>query len=172
VVREADEDERIVNLVIDEEKVHEAAVERILRDCWGSEYRTGLQERVEETVATMVRESCEELVRDVVAEKVRSVIEEVIAAGFPQYDHWGDRKGPVVSFESYVRKSVEDMMKTRPHGTPSLGGKIAREAFTTHVEKAFKSEMKLIRDKVRGYVDERLAGEVVKSLRDAVGLAK
>jgi hypothetical protein len=32
--------------------------------------------------------------------------------------------------------------------------------------------MKLIRDKVRGYVDERLAGEVVKSLRDAVGLAK
>lgn len=52
----------------------------------------------------------------------------------------------------------------------SSAADIAEKAFEKHVKAAFREETEAVRARVRAYVDEQLAGTVVKALREAVGL--
>lgn len=169
-----------VKITIEESRIVEAAIDRLM-SCgrWedGSEgvsdFYLRLQEKIENAVDAKVTRLLDESATAELRERVKPAIEAAVAKGFPDIDEYGQRTG-VTPFDVYVRKAIDGMFKAPTSNSYSRAHtwaqEEARKLFSAHVEAGFKAEVATIQAKVRGFVDEQLAGSVTKALREAVGL--
>lgn len=176
-------DDEKITITIDREHVLGRCVAAVLQgnyeddvedefDSHGGAYL--FNQRMRKLVEGRVAERVDELVGEIAREKIERLvheqIEKQVAEGFPIFDEYGKRTS-VEPFAAYVRKAIDGMFgQERRYGRRPRAVTMAEEAFRANVEQAFKDEVEAIRKRVRSYVDEQLAGEVVKSLRSAVGL--
>ena len=167
-----------VTIEINYEQLVQACVAHIL-DQGGSVNEDGeavpslvrsVRSAVDAEIKKSVRSAVQEMVQKELDARVRVLVEEQLAGGFPIYDLYGQviRHEP---FDIFVRRSLEQMFDQQSNrSSRTVGAEIARDAFSKHIEKAMKDEMELLRDKIRQSVNEKLSADVVKTLRDAIGL--
>lgn len=170
---------KLIVLQIDEAKIIEAVVEQLVtrgtysddgEDWYPSKLSEKLQARIEARLEEVVESAIGDEFKAMVRARVEPVIESAVASGFPRFDRDGRALAPE-PFAAYVRGAIDGMFKSTGHySRKSEATEIAEKLFREHVEKAFKEELEAIRSRVRSYVDEQLAGTVIKSLREAVGL--
>ena len=176
-------EEKAVTITVDHDLIVRECVDQIVRggrydyDDWETESASGFRERMQQLIESRVNERVDDLVNELALERVRELvgerIEAAVAEGFPVYDRDGRRTG-VEPFAAYVRQQIDRMFEKRSdfgrHSNVSVT--LAEKAFAAHVQEAFKAEAESVRAKVREWVDEQLAGAVIKSLREAVGLPR
>lgn len=171
--------EEKLTIAVPVERVIDAAVEKIVAGEYDEEegYYGGpgvrFRERIEKKIEARIDALLDEALRGFLVENIRArvepMIDEAVASGFPRFDEYGTPRG-TTTWQATIREAIDGLFKGQGYGSRSWASDVAKKAFEEHAAKAFKAEAEAIRAKVREYVDEQLAGTVVKALREAVGL--
>jgi hypothetical protein len=173
-------DEGKITISVERERVLEACVSAVLGhgryeydDDDGGAFSSKMQKLVEKRIGDHVDELIDTIAREQIEALVGAQIAAVAAEGFPVFDRDGCSHGRE-PFAAYVRKAIDGMFskhsKHNNFSSRSQATTLAEEAFRVQVQAAFQDEIEAVRTRVREYVDEQLAGTVVKALREAVGL--
>lgn len=150
------------------EQLLDTIAERLL--C-GSEYRDGIDERIDAAVTSRVTKlalaGVETAIRDGVAEEVRAVI----AAGWPTTNSYGEPTGKMTTLkERIVAVLTERQGSTYGNKNESLVEKVIREAVAGELGKALKAEMERAQAEIRASVDGLVKERLAETLRTALGL--
>lgn len=165
------------------ERVIDAAVDRIVGDGSydsegdyyagpGDRFRKRIEEKVEARINKLVAEAFDGYLAETIRARVEPKIDAAIAEGFPRFNEYGEAIG-TTTWAAVVQEGLARLLGKNErgyYGRDSWAVKAAKEAFNKHAAAAFAAEIETIRKRVREYVDEQLAGTVVKALREAVGL--
>lgn len=129
--------------------------------------RKKIDARIEREIEVAIRAEIERVLQG----KVEPMIDEACAAGFREFDQYGQPKGPPIPFAAFIHKSIAQMFGGERGGySEPWGHRVAREAFTKHIAAAMEAEAKNLQKAVRAAVDEKLSADVSKILRSALGI--
>jgi len=151
------------------EQLIDAIAERLL---YGSEYRDGIDERIDAAVKSRVAKlalaGVEAAIRDGVANEVRAVI----ASGWPTTNSYGEPTGKVTTLKERIVAVLTERGSGYGSKNESLVEKLVREAVAGELGKALKAEMERAQAEIRASVDGLVKERLAETLRAALGLGR
>lgn len=130
-----------------------------------------INEKIDGELERVVQELAKGELRDLVRGRIEPIVTELFEKGIPQTNQWGERTGTLVTpGPDMLKAALDDLLKGNRNRRDDWLSKLVREVWTSQIKATMDVEMEHLQWKIRDYVDKRLAGEVVQSLRNALGL--
>lgn len=152
-----------MNIEIDQNKLIEVAVNRLLED-------QGIEDRVTELVRTRLDEEINKRLTEIfdasIQASIQEAVESKIALGWADFDRFGNR-GPVKTLRQRVAERLE--LKSYSHGVEvSFADQVIKSRLEEFLRIELSEEAKEIRAKFAKTVDAVLQAKLVEMIRASV----